>query len=749
MKPAGVLELLGATSVAVIGASDDVGHPGGRVLSYLRERFSGHVYPIHRSRASVQGMVCYRSVEDAPPADLAVIGVGAANVEEAISSCARAGVRWAVVFAAGFADAGEDGLRRQQALLERARAEGMRIVGPNTMGILDCQRGLFATFATRVAALELASAHLGLVSQSGAVGSALLSDLAAANVGCRYFVHSGNEADLALGEVIGAYVASPDVSVIGVYLESVRDPQSFMRALRDAQQAGKAVVVLRAATSEMAAAAAASHTGALVGTSRGLDAVLNAYDVIRPRAPFEMVDMLQCLVRCSAPDGPRTLVVTLSGGGGVMQADAAAGSAVVLAALPPALADAVGKLVPAYAKVGNPLDLTGAPIARPELLGHVLDQVELLGDFDAVSVHLSAGERAAAALTDVVLGAAKRSTKPFVVTWQGVERQVLAAVSAGGVPAFDDPVRAMRALGAIVSWGSARRSALCSAPLGGSALVEPGFERGHLAPRDAPSDGVRSGVFVPLLGGALPAAPLPTDAFDGAVAPGGSTSVPSDAAGLQGWLKRHGIDVVDTRYVRSPSDAAGALAELGRGLVVAKVVAPGLAHRSDLGLVRLGIHGVQELEAAIGELLGAARQAGCGEPVAVQIQPQIASSLELLVGMERDPQFGWLVVIGFGGVLAEIVDEVVVLLAPATVPSCERAIDGLFDGRLVSHPRGLHPVTRRAVARVASSLSQTVCEQRSLRSVELNPLVVHGDHVLAVDWAAEFDVGPDPLASPG
>lgn len=704
MKPPGVLELFGATSVVVIGASDDPEQPGGRALSYLRERFRGHVYPVHHTRASVQGMACYRSIEDAPSADLAVIGVKAAHVEETLSSCARAGVRWVVVFAAGFADAGPEGAKRQEMLLQRARAEGVRIVGPNTMGILDFDRGLFATFATRVVALDLASGPLGLVSQSGAVGSALLSDLAAANVGCRYFVHSGNEADLGLGEVIAAYVASPDISVIGVYLESVRDPQGFARALRAAQQAGKAVVVLRAGTSEVAAAAAASHTGALVGTSHGLGAVLDAHDVIRPRAPFEMVDMLQCLARCPAPTGPRTLVVTLSGGGGVMQADAAAGSAVELTALPSALADAVGGLVPAYATVGNPLDLTGAPIARPELLGEVLAHVELLGDYDAVSVHLSAGERAAAALTDVVLGAAKRSTRPFVVTWQGVDPQVLAAVSAGGLPVFEDPARAMRALGALVSWGSARRS-------------DPDPE--------------------------APGGLSPADTFGGNAGAGGPGQVAGDAAGLQRWLGRLGIESVETRYVVSAREATGVLRELGGGPVVAKVVSPGLAHRSDLGLVRMGIHTAKQLEAEIGDLLASARGAGCREPVAVQVQPHLVGSHELLVGMERDPQFGWLVVIGFGGVLAEIVDEVAVLLAPASVPSCERAIGQLFAGRLVTHRRGLRPGARRAVARVASSLSSAVGTRSELRSVELNPLLVRGDHVMAVDWAAELAVSPD------
>lgn len=688
-------DVMRARSVAVVGASEDPARLGGRTFRYLRERFSGAVYPVNPAHDRVQGVTAFPAVADAPPVDLAVLAVPEAEVAGAVTACGAAGVPWAVVFASGYADAGEEGMARQRALLALAHASGVRLVGPNTMGVVNFHTGLFATFASRLGAVVPRRGSLAVVSQSGAMGSAIMSDLAASEVPCGWFAHTGNEADVSAADVLAGYVGDPEVGVVAAYLETVRDPRAFRQSLADAARRDLPVVVLVAGTTAAGAAAAASHTGALMGVDDGLAAVLDAYGVLRVRSPGELVDVVTCLCLARRPRGRRAAVVTVTGGGGVLQADAAAAGGLSLSPAVPALRARLAGILPSYATTANPFDLTGAPIADPRLLRDALVAIDEQGDYDVVSLNLAAGERSAPAIVDAAAELASRSGAMVVSTWQGVDPGTRRALASRGVATFADPVRAMVAVSAVCRW--ADRVRWDEPPPAGAA-------------------------------GRGPA----TDA------------VPTDAEPLGRWLAARGVPVATTAVVVAPEDAAEAFRALGPGPVVAKLAAPGLSHRSDVGGVRLGIRSPGDLASAVEELLAQVRSGGGAGPVpvtagpasaVVQVQAQVRGGHEMLIGLRRDPRYGWMLAVGFGGILAEIVAEVRILPAPAGAAACRDAVASLFSGRWVHHRRGIGTEGAAAVADLAAHLSGLV-PVLDCSELELNPVIVSGARVVAVDWMA-------------
>lgn len=694
----GILGAFRPDAVAVIGASSDPERFGGRVFRYLQSRFVGSVYPINAVRASVGGISAFRSVTDAPPSSLAVVAVPAEDVEAQVRRCGEAGVQWVVVLASGFADAGGSGQVLQQRLLTAAHEAGVRIFGPNSVGIVNVANGLTATFASRLGAIDLRPGPLAVITQSGATGSALLSDLAAAGVPCGIFGHTGNEADVTVAELIEACASDPEIEVIAAYMETVRDPERLMTALRVAEEQLKPIVLLKAGSTPTGAVAAASHTGAMVRPDGALEALLSAHGVIQVHAGFEMVDVLQCLTLARRPPGDRTVIVTVSGGGGVMQADAAYSAGLDLPSAGPELRSALGTVLPPHASLGNPIDLTGAPIADPDMLERSLGAVDGSGQYDVLSLNFAAGERSASAFIATTADLARRSSSSVVVSWQGTDASVRQALARAGVPALSDPVRAIQAVAKVVHWAGHRR---LNWPIG----------QGEPFHHDRASS-----------------PPHPTSKF--------LRAVPVDPEPLGVWLGQNGVPVVPTEYVSDPDHSRGAFERLGAATVAAKLVLAGHSHRTDMGGIRLGIASPDALERATRELLAVGASAASeGALPRVQVQPQLTGGHEVLVALRRDDTFGWMVVLGFGGILTEIVSQVRILPAGAGRPDFRAALGSLFDGRWVSHRRGLTVEDVEAVAELATQLS-ALAPSLDCTELELNPVIVKGGVARAVDWVA-------------
>ena len=682
--------ILRPRAVVVVGATDDPVRIGGRVFAYLQHGFEGPVYAVNPRRTTVQGELAYPTPQDTPPADLAVIAVPADQAAQALESCGLAGIPWAVVLASGFSEVGAAGREREAALLSAARTGGVRLIGPNSVGLVNVANGMTATFASRLAVLDLRPGGVAIVTQSGATGSALLSEIDELRIPCSVFCHTGNEADVTLWEVVEGVVAQPETECVGVYLESVRDPARLVSALAGAALAGKPVVVLRAGRTPAGTRAATSHTGAMLREDSPLSAMIEALGAVQVDSMYELVDTVAALSRRVVPTGRRLAVVTVSGGGGVIQADAATAAGFHL----PTPSDRLGRqlkgMVSKLASVENPFDLTGDPINRPEVLEGVVRTLSTSREYDVLSLHLSAGERAADALTRIVGSRHIADQLPRVVTWQAASREVRRRLNELDVPTYDDPSRAVAALGRTVSWYEARGETIARVPA--------------LLTRMTPHEG--------------------------------HDSVPLDMVNLGTWLARRGVALVPTVYVSDQLEVDDAWAKLGDGPKVVKLVGKGVVHRTDMGGIRLGVTSTKELHAAVAEILAAGARHRLSAPLA-QVQPQLNGQVELLVGLRSTTDFGWMLALGLGGTLAEIIREVRVLPAPTTETDCLAALTSLFDGRLVSHPRGMDPRAAEVAAMACARFSELArLGLLGASALEVNPLLVSSDSALAADWVA-------------
>ena len=355
----GLGALLRPNSVAVVGASDDPRRIGGRPIAYsLAAGFQGKIYPVNPNRATVQGLPAFASLSDIPePLDLAIVALPAADVAAALEQAAEKGARAAIVFSAGFSEIGAEGGKLQKRLCDIAKAANMRLLGPNCVGLFNARIGHIATFSSGPEAGLSPNGRVGLMSQSGAYGTHLLAQARTRRIEIGQWVSTGNEADIGAADVIAAFAEDPSISVIGAYLEGVKDGPAFLSALAAAHAARKPVVLLKVGRSAAGAAAAAAHTASLTGADAVFDAAIADYGAIRVDNTGEMFDLLYGASRATLPKGPGLGVFTISGGAGVMMADAAEAGGLTLPTLPEA---AQQKLLArnAFASAVNPVDVT-------------------------------------------------------------------------------------------------------------------------------------------------------------------------------------------------------------------------------------------------------------------------------------------------------------------------------------------------------------------------------------------------------
>ena len=463
-------------SLAIIGASSDAERIGGRPLRFLTEAgFAGTIYPVNTAgHAELQGRRAYRSVLDIPePVDHVIIAVPLAAVEQAVAECARQGVRAVQVFTAGFAEAGPAGAALQQRLVDIARASGMRLIGPNSLGLIRPAAGLFATFSTLLNGLRPAAGRIGLATQSGAFGSATYGAATLRGIGLSCSVATGNEADVDVAECIDYLAEDPETRVICIALEACRDGQALRAALLKAADAGKPVIAMKIGHSALGAAAAATHTGGLAGNDAVYDAVLAECGAVRASSIDEMLDIASfCEITGSLPSGPRVGVVTGSGGIGVLMADEAETLGLSMPSLPADAALALQEILP-FAVPANPYDTTAQVTSVPQGIERVAEVMLQQFSYETVIVYLAhAGlspQRFAATEAALIDLKARHPQRQLMVVMLSAP-EVAQRMAQGGVVVIADPSRAMRALGA--AWAMRqRRGALHRVELRDAAAV--------------------------------------------------------------------------------------------------------------------------------------------------------------------------------------------------------------------------------------------------------------------------------------
>ena len=715
----GLDALFNPRSVAIIGASDDPVRIGGRPLRYLKESgFEGAIWPVNPRRDRVQGIEARPNVGEVPgEIDVAVVAVPAGMAVETIEECAAHGVRAAVVFTSGFAETGPDGAVQQRRMGEIARASGMRVLGPNCLGVYNAAIGFFATFTTTLDLHRPRPGPVAVVSQSGAYGAHLGLLAHRRRIGIEFWVTTGNECDVTAPECIEWMAARPEVKVVAAYAEGVREGDALIGAFDVARACGKPVFFTKAGRSHAGAEAARSHTAALAGGSDAVfDAVLSQHGIVRAGSTEEMLDAAYAASFGVLPAGRRVGFMTISGGAGVLMADEAIAQGLDVAPMPEAAqARLKGKL--SFCAPRNPVDVTAQVFNAPHLVGEFLDEMLDEGGYAAIIVFLTyvaSVEFMVQPVLDAFARARERHPdRPIILSMVG-SGETIAPYEALGVPVFEDLERAVRAVSALVR---AAEGLACGAGAGTD------------ADRCGKAGGRRIGGRFPEVQARSPEAGTATHL------PGGRyTGDRLDEYEARRLLASWGVPVGPAHVARNAVEAAYAARTIGAPVAM-KLLSPDVEHKTEAGGVVLGV-APGDAAGEYGAILARAKAYDAqAELRGVLISPMVRG-VECILGVQRDPVFGPVVMVGSGGVLAEVLNDVAFRKVPIDHTQAERMIAELAVAGVLEGIRGRPRCDVGALAAAAAALSRFAAAHADvIESVDVNPFVVlpEGEGAFALD----------------
>ena len=702
---AAIRHFLAPGSVAVIGASRRSDSVGGATLRNLRRSTSGcRIYPVNPHARSIQGLECFASVGALPEIpELAVVITPAERVAEVARECALKQVPALLVLSAGFAEAGADGVRREEELMAICRAAGMRLVGPNCLGVFAGEGRVNATFAPH----PPPEGAVGLLSQSGGVGLALIERATALGLGLSSFVSIGNRPDVSANDVLEYWEEDPTTEVGLLYLESFGNPRNFARIARRLA-AQKPVLAVHAGRSAAGARAAASHTGAAISASgAGAEALFHHAGVVQARTLEELFDAGALAASQPLPAGRRVGIVTNAGGPAILCADACQANDVELPELSPRLREELARHLPALASTANPVDMLAA--AGPAEFDAVIDLLAASGEVDAVIAIFVPALGATASEVEARVGAAAGAAELPVLLVSFADRGPSGARER--VPVYAYPEKAARALSLMaryVEWRQAPRGAW------------PSF------------DGIRRSEALELVGAA--------------VSGGGRWLRPGEVVRL---LRAWGVPLVESHLARGPAAAGRAAAELG-GPVVLKAEGEGIVHKTELGAVELNLAGQRDTALAARRMARRLRRAG-RRPEGFVVQRQASGGIEMLAGLSRDPALGPLVACGAGGTAAELLGDVAVRLAPLTDTDASAMVRSLSAFPLLAGYRGSPTADVAALEEVLLRLGAMADFHPEIAELDCNPVLVdeHGATVLDARVRVELPGATPPWPSLG
>jgi acetate---CoA ligase (ADP-forming) len=700
---AAVSHLLAPQSVAVVGASRQRGSIGAELLhNVVATGFRGAIYPVNPAAVELEGLAAYASVLDIPgDVEMAVITVPAAAVLEAARQCAAKGIKALVVISAGFAEMGPAGAALQRELLDICRQAGMRLVGPNCMGVINTAEGvsLDATFAPD----KPIRGRIGFLSQSGGLGIAVMARAQALGSGISSFVSVGNKADLSGNDFIQYWEADSATDLIMLYLESFGNPRKFARIARRVSRS-KPILVVKGGRSPAGNRATSSHTGALLSASDiTVDALFQQTGVIRTDTLAELFDAALLLGSQPIPAGNRVAILTNAGGPAILCADACEANGLVVPALPEVVRRDLAGFLSAAASTGNPVDMIASASATEysraiAILGACAEVDALIVIFTPPLVTkapevIRAIQRAAHDLPrpiPLLSVFMSKQSAPRVIHSDGV-----------GVPHYPFPEEAARALSLAARYGAWRA-----------------------IPEEPPArlDGLDIDRAAAVISTAL--------------ANGGGWLTPSALGEL---LACYGIPMVETSLVDSPRAAGREAGRLG-GPVALKAIVPGLLHKSDAGAVLLDLKGERDVQRAATDM--AARLQRSGHHVAgYQVQPIVAKGVEMLVGVVQDQHFGPVLACGAGGTATELLKDVAVRITPITRGEAGRMIRSLKTFPLLDGYRGAPRADVDALLDVLLHVSALVEAHPEIVEMDLNPLIVHPAGAVVVDARIRLEPG--------
>jgi len=691
--------LFGPRRVAVVGATDREGSVGRAITTNLLADFQGDVVAVNPTKDEVLGLESHDSVGAVPDVDVAVVVVPPPIVLDAVREAAEAGIRDVVVITAGFGESGSEGATRERELREIAAEYDLNVVGPNSLGVMNTGVGLNATFGPENAR----EGSISFMSQSGAFVTAVVDWANDRNLGFRNVVSLGNKAVLDESDFVREWGDDPDTDVILGYLEDVVDGRAFVESAREVSR-DTPIVVVKSGRTEAGASAAASHTGAIAGSEEAYEAALDQAGVLRVETVQDLFDFGSILAGQPLPQHDGVAIVTNAGGPGVMTTDAVGDSGLSLASFTDETIKTFQETLPDEANVYNPVDIIGdAPVERFE---EALD-VALADPNVGAAVVLACPTATLSyeALADAVVDLQAEYEMPVAATLMGGSsaREANERLSQAGIPTYFDPARAVRSLDALREYRDISQRE----------YTEPeAFDVDRDAAREILESAARRDTNR-----------LGVEAMDLLDAYG----IPTPAG-----------DIVDAR-----SDAVDAAERIAGedGEVVMKIVSPDILHKSDIGGVAVGVP-PEEVGDTYEDLVTRARSYQPDATIlGVQVQEMVDldSGVETIAGMNRDPQFGPLVLFGLGGIFVEVLEDTTVRVAPVSEPDAREMIGEIDAAPLLRGARGRDPVDEGSVVETLQRLSQLVTDFPAIVELDINPLVATPDGAQAVDVRLTID----------
>jgi acyl-CoA synthetase (NDP forming) len=682
-------------SVALIGASSDPERIGGRPLRFMLEGgFEPPIYPVNKSGATIQGLPAFASVRDIPhPVDQAVICVPAPGVEAAVRDSIAKGVKAIQIMTAGFAEIDAPGRESQARIAGLCRDAGVRLLGPNSLGLLNVPMRFFSTFSTALNGLKPQPGPIALATQSGAFGSATYGMASLRGLGFSKIVATGNEADVDVSECIDYLVDDPETRIICAALESCRDGDRLRRALLKAADAGKPVLIMKVGRTEVGAAAASTHTGSLAGNDVVYDAVFAECGAYRPQSIEEMLDIAYAYsVHGALVANADVGIVTGSGGIGVLMADDAGERGLQLPQLPPSGRQAALDLLP-FAVANNPLDMTAQVTSVPQGVSRTVDTMlahTTWGTVFAYLAHVGLSPARFATTQAELIDVQRRHPGRMNVVIMLSKPEVNRALEAEGIVVFEDPSRAVRAVAALATLARRRAS-----------LYRPAIAIATATAKDARAN---------TLGDV------------------------GNEDGAKRALAAAGLPVLPERLCASASDSAAAAQAMGYP-VVAKIVSPDIPHKTEIGGVMLNLQDAEAVKAAHDELVARAARARPDARIeGVLVAPMLKGGVEVILGIHRDPTFGPMLMYGSGGTAVELFQDVAFASAPLTAERARQLVERVRSTRLLRGWRGGPQYDEGALVQALTRLSDfAMAHADVIESVDINPLVVRTQGAACLD----------------
>jgi len=691
-------------SIAIIGATEDPKRVAGLPLKYAIDHgYKGKLFPVNPNRDTVLGLKCYPSVLDIPEeVDAAVIVVPAGVVPDMIEQCAKKGVKAVVIGVSGFAEFDEEGRKRQDRIVEIARQSGMRICGPNTNGLLNVHEGISLgySFAQEVAI----PGGLGYVTQSGALLSATVPRFARRNVGMSYFVGAGNQADLEVFDFVRYLIDDPKTKAIAVYVEGFNDPRKFPEVAELALEKGKPIAMLKVGRSELAVKAAKSHTGSLVGSDAVVDAICKQKGIARVDDFDELIAVSSVFLKCKLPKGNRVGVISSSGGAIGMIADRTMDVDLRFVDVSDKTKKEASKVLPWYGEFKNPFDIAGAGSRATQDIDLARAAVNFVLNDENIDILLAVitpmDRRGTQNYLQAIVEASKTSEKPVILfspmaSLREEEDEIFAR---GDIPMLTDSAECAKALDALIKFSRA-------------------LERRRES-KEASGPSVSINV---------------KDIEKGLQKLGRKILSENESKEL---LSQYGILSTEEALAGTSEEAVKIAAKIGYPVVL-KVDSPDIPHKTEAGVIKIGISNKSELIDAYNGIMGNAKKYAPEAKIrGVLVQEMVSNAREVIVGLSYDPQFGPVIMFGLGGIFVEVFKDVSLRTAPLTRADAEDMIKEVkgyetlkeFRGKPEADVEGIVDVLIK-VSRLATDLGDVLSE------IDINPLMVldKGKGVKAAD----------------